>query len=168
KFTSGASVPGGGGSPVSREKRVTLRAEVLPPRGPAEKHNGTAPGNAHSEGAPAPSPRVRISVLDTGPGIPKEDQQRIFEKFQQLDAGHTRRHEGAVLGLAIARELTALLQGEIMVESEVGVGSMFSVILPLELDPERVEETRLELAFRGSLAQSSRPAEGKADRSSSR
>jgi signal transduction histidine kinase len=161
KFTSGA----GGGEGASgnggrkKEQRVTLRAEVLPPRGPVETGQngagGAAVGAAGSTAAglagQAPRPRVRISVLDTGPGIPKEDQQRIFEKFQQLDTGHTRRHEGAGLGLAIARELTSLLQGEIQVESQVGVGSMFSVILPLELDPERVQETRLELAFRGSL-----------------
>lgn len=159
KFTSGAGEGARGSEGRKKEQRVTLRAEVLPPRGPVEATQNGA-GGAAAAGAggaagglagQAPRPRVRISVLDTGPGIPKEDQQRIFEKFQQLDTGHTRRHEGAGLGLAIARELTALLQGEIQVESQVGVGSMFSVILPLELNPERVEETRLELAFRGSL-----------------
>jgi signal transduction histidine kinase len=143
KFTSAGAAEAG--APAGRAKLVTLRAEGLPARSGEEaaEDNGEALG---------PAGRVRVSVLDTGPGIPKEDQQRIFEKFQQLDTGHTRRHEGAGLGLAICRELVGLLQGEIQIESEVGQGSMFSVILPLTLDAERVEETRLELAFRGSLA----------------
>ncbi len=100
--------------------RVTLRAERLVGRG--------------SEGQAAED-RVRISVLDTGPGISPEDQKKIFQKFQQLDTGHTRRHAGTGLGLAISKELTALLKGDIMVESDVGRGSMFSVILPLAIEP---------------------------------
>ncbi|MBY0311550.1 MAG: HAMP domain-containing protein [Phycisphaerales bacterium] len=98
--------------------RVSVRAERLVGRA--------------SEGAGSED-RVRISVLDTGPGIAPEDQKRIFDKFQQLDTGHTRRHAGTGLGLAICKELTAMLQGEIQVESELGRGAMFSVILPLEI-----------------------------------
>lgn len=79
--------------------------------------------------------RVRVSILDTGPGISPDDQKRIFQKFQQLDTGHTRRHEGTGLGLAISKELTAILKGEIQLESEPGRGSMFSVILPLRIEP---------------------------------
>lgn len=101
--------------------RVTVRVERLVGRG--------------SEGLSAED-RVRISVLDTGPGIAPEDVKKIFDKFQQLDSGHTRRHAGTGLGLAIAKELTALLQGEIQVDSQLGRGSMFSVILPLAIDPE--------------------------------
>lgn len=122
----------GGGQPA----RVTLRVERLVARG--------------SDGA-ASEDRIRISVLDTGPGIAPEDQKRIFEKFQQLDSGHTRRHAGTGLGLAICKELTSILQGELQVESEVGRGSMFSVILPLTLDRGRAAEMRLEMAFRGQL-----------------
>jgi signal transduction histidine kinase len=95
---------------------------------------------------------VRVSGLDTGPGIAPEDQQRIFEKFEQLEGGHTRRHAGTGLGLAIAKELTQMLQGEIQVESEVGRGAMFSVILPVTMDSERAAEMRAEAAFRGRLA----------------
>lgn len=118
-----------------RQALVTLRAEPLVPRG----------GGAE-EG------RVRISVLDTGPGINREDLGKIFEKFTQLDTGYARKHAGTGLGLAICKELTHLLQGEMMVQSEVGHGSMFSVILPLALDPARAAEGRLEQEFRGALA----------------
>jgi signal transduction histidine kinase len=116
---------------------VTLRAEMLVGRA--------------SEG-PASETRVRISVLDTGPGISREDQKLIFEKFRQLESGHTRRYPGTGLGLSICKELTSILQGEILVQSEVGRGSMFSVILPVKIDPGRAKEMSLEMAFRGSLA----------------
>ncbi len=116
--------------------RVTLRAEFLPARG--------------DQGADAID-RVRISVIDTGPGIAPEDQPRLFQKFLQLDASHTREHTGTGLGLAICRELATMLQGEIQLVSEVGRGSMFSVILPRRIDLERAKEQKLESAFRGAL-----------------
>ena len=83
-------------------------------------------------------PRVRVSVLDTGPGIAEEDQKAIFEKFRQLDGGHTRHHAGTGLGLAIAKELSVALKGEIQVVSAPGSGSMFSLLVPIEFaaDPE--------------------------------
>ncbi len=135
KFTSEKAADertGGGGV-----ARVALRVERLVARG--------------SDGAAAED-RVRISVLDTGPGIAPEDQKRIFEKFQQLDSGHTRRHAGTGLGLAICKDLTGILQGELQLESEVGRGSMFSIILPLTIDRGRAAEMRLEMAFRGQLS----------------
>ncbi|MCA9304417.1 MAG: HAMP domain-containing histidine kinase [Phycisphaerales bacterium] len=95
--------------------------------------------------------RVRISVIDNGPGIASDDQQRIFDKFQQVDSSHTRMHAGTGLGLAIVSELTKLLQGEIQLVSEVGRGSMFSVIIPTKIDMATLEETKLEAKFRGSL-----------------
>ncbi len=96
--------------------------------------------------------RVRISVIDNGPGIPREDLDRIFDKFTQLDGGHTREHTGTGLGLAISKELAEILQGEIQVESEPGRGSMFSLILPLRIDADAAAEHRLEAALRGTLA----------------
>lgn len=96
--------------------------------------------------------RVRISVIDNGPGIPPEDQERVFEKFTQVDASRTREHAGTGLGLAIAKELAALLQCEIQLVSDVGRGSMFSVIVPLRLDLEVVQERRVEAQFRDRLA----------------
>jgi signal transduction histidine kinase len=119
-----------------RPARVTLRAERLFGRA------GEGPGAED---------RVRVSVIDTGPGIAPEDRAVIFEKFRQLEGGHTRKHPGTGLGLAICKELTSLLQGEIHVDSELGRGSMFSIILPLRIDPERAAEMKLEMAFRGTL-----------------
>ena len=76
---------------------------------------------------------VRISVADRGPGIAQEKQQVIFEKFRQADASHTRTHGGTGLGLAISKELIGLLGGTIGVQSEVGSGSIFWVLLPLRI-----------------------------------
>jgi len=79
--------------------------------------------------------RMRVSVRDTGPGIAKEDQPRIFEKFTQLDQSVTREHAGTGLGLTISRELANLLMGEIELESEKGQGATFSLIIPVTLEP---------------------------------
>ena len=75
---------------------------------------------------------VRIVVSDNGPGIAPEDQERIFEKFRQLDSSVTREHSGTGLGLAISRELCTMLGGTVHVESELGQGSRFIVELPIE------------------------------------
>ena len=74
---------------------------------------------------------ITIRVEDTGIGIPENMQQRIFEKFSQVDSSSTRRHEGTGLGLAIASRLVELMGGKIGVESELGKGSVFWVMLPL-------------------------------------
>jgi signal transduction histidine kinase len=73
---------------------------------------------------------VRVSVVDTGPGIAPEDQERIFEEFQQTDVGA--QHEGTGLGLALSKRLIELHGGRIWVESEPGRGSTFTFALPLE------------------------------------
>ncbi len=78
-----------------------------------------------------PMARVRLSVSDTGPGISPEDQERIFDKFTQLDPGVTRRHGGTGLGLTISRELATMLQGRLEVESAAGRGATFSLTLPI-------------------------------------
>jgi signal transduction histidine kinase len=83
---------------------------------------------------------LRLSVRDTGIGIPPEKHQEIFEAFTQVDGSHTRRHGGAGLGLAIASRLTALMGGEIAVDSEVGRGSTFTVTLPVRFLVPRVAE----------------------------
>jgi signal transduction histidine kinase len=72
---------------------------------------------------------VRISVADTGPGIASEDHQRIFEEFQQTDAGLEQR-EGTGLGLALSKRLVELHGGRIWLESELGKGSTFVFTLP--------------------------------------
>ena len=74
---------------------------------------------------------VQVSVLDTGPGIAPADHDRIFEEFQQADAGAGQR-EGTGLGLALSKRLVELHGGRIWVESELGRGSRFVFTLPLE------------------------------------
>jgi len=95
--------------------------------------------------------RVRVSVIDNGPGIPEDERSRIFGKFERVEGAHTTLTGGTGLGLSICRELTEVLQGELQLVSEVGSGSMFSLIVPLKIDVERVEETKLEAKFRGTL-----------------
>jgi len=88
--------------------------------------------------------RVRLSVVDTGPGIAPENQEKIFEKFWQIDSSVTREHSGSGLGLAISKELTQLLGGGIRVESEPGKGAAFIVVLPIEC-PETARRPLLSL-----------------------
>lgn len=72
-----------------------------------------------------------ISVHDTGAGIPPEKLEAIFEPFVQVNLDLTRKHEGTGLGLSISRNLARRMDGDLGVESEVGVGSRFFVTLPL-------------------------------------
>jgi len=82
-----------------------------------------------------PRSALRISVADTGLGIKRENLDKLFQPFRQLDTGLTRQHEGTGLGLAICKRLVERLGGTITVESEWGKGSTFQCTLPI--DPER-------------------------------
>jgi signal transduction histidine kinase len=75
--------------------------------------------------------RIKISMSDTGMGMSKEDTDRLFQPFQQIDSSLTKEYEGTGLGLYLCRKLMDLMQGSISVESEVNKGSEFSIILPL-------------------------------------
>src|SRR5690606_23842879 len=73
---------------------------------------------------------VRISVKDTGVGIPAEKLNTIFESFSQADESVTRRYGGTGLGLTIARQLVEMQKGKIEVESQELVGSVFTIYIP--------------------------------------
>jgi len=81
-----------------------------------------------------------VSVVDTGPGIPEVDQQRIFDEFQQADSSHTRKKGGTGLGLSIAKRIVEMHDGHIGVNSTPGKGSTFWFTLPVRV--ERREAVR--------------------------
>ena len=98
-------------------------------------------------------PMLELKVIDTGVGISEEDQQMIFEKFRQGKSSMTegdamkREYSGSGLGLSIVKELCRLLDGSVSVESKLGLGSTFTVLLPWTLEPQ----TRIESEIMADL-----------------
>ena len=143
--------------PLAREKRITVRADVASLRMTSDPQRvrqivTNLVGNAIkftergevaisiaasapiTPGGAAPAePRVRIAVRDTGPGIDATDLPRLFEPFWRGSPSLPAQPQGTGLGLSIVRQLARLLGGDVQVESEPGVGSTFSVVLPLQL-----------------------------------
>jgi len=85
---------------------------------------------------------IQFAVSDTGPGIALEDRDKVFEKFQQIDASVTREHAGTGLGLAIVKELVTILGGSVTVGGEVGKGAVMTVLLPRKrsIRNDKIEE----------------------------
>ncbi|MFO7526182.1 MAG: two-component regulator propeller domain-containing protein, partial [Ignavibacteriaceae bacterium] len=96
---------------------------------------------------------VEIIISDSGIGIPKEQLDMIFDRFFQVDGGHTREFEGTGIGLSLTKELVDLHKGKIVVESEEGRGTTFKLIFPLgkdhlhsdEICEEEIEQDKNEL-----------------------
>ncbi len=80
----------------------------------------------------AAGPNVVVSVADTGPGIARQDREKLFQPFQQVDGSIRRRYGGSGLGLAISRHFVELHGGSMGLESELGVGTTITFRLPLE------------------------------------
>lgn len=91
----------------------------------------TPAGSVRLTVRPLDAETMFFSVSDTGPGLSPEQQKVIFERFSQLDSGHTRQYSGTGLGLSIVRELVDLLGGDVAVQSELGKGAAFNVTLPV-------------------------------------
>lgn len=92
---------------------------------------------------------VKISVIDSGIGIPQNKQKVIFEAFQQVDGSVSREFGGTGLGLSIARELTNMLGGEVHLSSEHGKGSEFYMLLPIEnhIEEEDAKKRKLDVIY---------------------
>ena len=97
---------------------------------------------------------VRITVRDTGPGIPPEARSGLFRAFVQLDARLAREHEGSGLGLVLVDRLVALHGGRVELESEPGRGSRFTVVLPWVR-----RDTELSVPGRAEAESTRRPVE---------
>ena len=129
----------------AQAKRLVLRSEIDPRLAPAladRQHarqivtnllanavKFTAQGEVVVS-AMCDGDKIRVTVADTGEGIPKSAQEIIFDDFRQVDGSTSRRHGGTGLGLAIARRLVSMNGGKIWVESQLGVGSRFHFTLP--------------------------------------
>jgi signal transduction histidine kinase len=101
----------------------------------ASKYTGD--GGTIRLGADEDGEKVRIWIRDTGVGIRKEEIQRVFEPFFQADGSTTRKYSGVGLGLTIARNLARRMGGEVALESEVGMGTTATVILPAAIEAGR-------------------------------
>ena len=111
----------------TNESVITVRAAIEP---------GVAAEGGNGRGADgAVEDQVRIDVIDRGIGMTPEQLGRLFEAFAQADASTTRKFGGTGLGLAISRRFARLLGGDITVTSEPGVGSVFTIRLPLRSPP---------------------------------
>ncbi len=120
---------------------------------------------------------LEITVHDTGAGIPADQLERVFDRFYQVDASQTREHEGSGIGLALVKELVELHHGTVQVQSKIGRGTTFTVLLPLgrrhlEVDeiadvPDSAEAMADEggIAAAGGIAAESRGGVGTAQRS---
>jgi signal transduction histidine kinase len=117
--------------PPIRGDRERLRQVVMNLLTNAVKY--TEPGDEVEVGAALENGSLAVSVRDHGPGISKEEQRLIFEKFRRAGTGHSTK-PGAGLGLFIARSITEAHGGTIEVESEPGEGATFVVRLPLSAD----------------------------------
>lgn len=82
---------------------------------------------------------VSFSVKDSGIGIEPKNYAKVFEEFQQIDNSNTRKYKGTGLGLPISRRLAVLLGGDLTLESELGKGSTFTLVIPSEF-PEELRE----------------------------
>ncbi len=95
--------------------------------------NYTDSGKIHINAQLLSGKKFRLSVTDTGIGIPENEISRLFQPFQQIDSSLTKKNKGTGLGLYLCRKIVTLLKGEISVKSESGKGSEFIVVMPVRI-----------------------------------
>jgi signal transduction histidine kinase len=110
---------------VGNALKFTERGEVKVEVSVAEQHTPSTQNPQHVH--------LRFAVHDTGIGMNQEQTQRVFEPFTQADSSITRRYGGTGLGLTIVSRLVALMQGQVQVHSQLGVGSTFEFTARLRL-----------------------------------
>lgn len=93
-------------------------------------------GDVKVESGVSPDGRVFITVADNGSGIPSDDLPRIFERFYRVDKARSREVGGTGLGLSIVKHVVERMNGAVRVESSLGKGATFSILLPALADPE--------------------------------
>jgi signal transduction histidine kinase/CheY-like chemotaxis protein/CHASE3 domain sensor protein len=137
--------------PVAKQKQLDLRTEIVtdcPDAISTDKQRleqvlknllsnaikFTERGTVSLTVGSAADDRIAFTVMDSGIGIPAEQQEMIFEAFRQADGTTNRKYGGTGLGLSISRELTKLLGGEIRLQSEENAGSTFTVEIPIAYD----------------------------------
>ncbi|MGQ0653188.1 MAG: ATP-binding protein [Betaproteobacteria bacterium] len=134
--------------PAVRGDPHHLRQVLINLAGNAVKftERGTVTVHVAVQAETAASVHLKLSIRDTGIGIPPEAQERIFESFAQADESTSRRFGGTGLGTTIAKQLVGLMGGRIGMESAVGLGSTFWFEVTLDKQPERVANVGGELA----------------------
>jgi signal transduction histidine kinase/DNA-binding response OmpR family regulator/uncharacterized protein YigA (DUF484 family) len=107
--------------------------------------------------------KLAVDVIDTGIGISEEAMGRVFEEFQQADSSTTRQYGGTGLGLPISKHLAQLLGGDLLLESEAGVGSTFTIVIPVDIEQVHADSQPAADESPGTDSFPDRMAEGLAD-----
>ena len=118
----------------------------------------SAPGAATLKSSCGSDASIGISVRDSGIGVPDDKKEAIFAAFQQAESSTTRKYGGTGLGLTIARELARLLNGDIELQSVLGQGSMFTLIIPCPATERRGSRTPRSPSTSASAASARRKA----------